>query len=299
MTLMDEYNDLGFKCIIVQMSVGITDFKDNSLGAYYASSLFPRADIKADDPIGSILKACEKNGQHVFIGMCSPLFKGNIETTFEMVKEIYSIYGGYSSFYGWYSSWEFGITNDVDDDFALSVKTADIRALRDIADSLSPVMPILYSPFTTSYTKEGNHKIGVSASFLEAIAEGRLPFDILAPHDHCGQVHKLTDQSMTKLENAVKIYASLKKACDISGVHLWANCECFNFGFNPSESLNTTYYRYDNVFTPRHIGGQIDGESGLVAHAVLMKPYAERIISFMLTGLFQNPDSEVRIGDKK
>ncbi len=296
-TLMDEYNELGFKCIIVQMSVGIIDFSDNSLGAYYKSSLFPRANIKANDPIGSILAACERNGQSVLLGMCSPLFKGDSGITSKIVNELYSLYGHYSSLYGWYSSWEFGITNEVDDDFRLSVQSKEIRALRDIVDSISPVMPIMYSPFTTSYTNNRNHKIGVSASVIEAIADGSLPFDILAPHDHCGQVHKLTNQSMTKLEDAVKIYATLKRACDISGVHLWANCEGFNFEFKPSLS-EQSYYHYDNVFTPRHIGGNIDGESGLAAHATLLKPYAERVISFMITGIFQKPDSKVRIGNR-
>ncbi len=295
-TLMDEYRDLGFSCIIIQMAVGIIDFANNTLGAYFDSSVFPRAYTKARDPIGAILEQCEKNGQSVFIGMCSPLFKGDTKTTGILMEELYSRYGSYRSFYGWYSSWEFGLPNAANDDFRLSVQTQDVQALRDLADRLCPVMPILYSPFTTSYTKEGVHQMGVSPSVLEGIADGSLPFDILAPHDHCGQVHKLSDQRMVKLEDAVKIFASLKKACDKGGVHLWANCEGFNFTYKKSD-CQASFYRYDNAFTPRHIGGAIDGQGGLAAHATLLRPYTEKIVSFMVLGLFQNPASPVQLGN--
>ncbi len=295
-TLMDEYNALGFRCIIVQMAVGIKDFSDNSLGAYYDSDIFPRAYTKAADPIGSILEQCQKNGQVVFLGMCSPLFKGDLQTTGKLMAELYARYGHYASFYGWYSSWEFGLPNAANDSFRLSVQSEDVLALRHLADSLCPVMPILYSPFTTSYTKEGIHQMGVSPSVLEGIADGSLPFDILAPHDHCGQVHKLSNQQMVKLEDGVRIYASLKKACDAGGVHLWANCEGFNFAYEPSDS-ETGFYCKENIFTPRHIGGPIDGQSGLAAHTTLLRPYTEKIISFMVLGLFQKPDSPVSLGN--
>ncbi len=295
-TLMDEYKALGFSCILIQMAVGIKDFSDNTLGAYFDSVLFPRAYTKAGDPIGSILAQCEKNGQTVFLGMCSPLFKGDMETTGKLMKELYSRYSGYRSFYGWYASWEFGLPNTANDDFRLSVQKEDIQGLRKLADTLSPVMPILYSPFTTSYTKEGIHQMGVSPSVLEGIADGSLPFDILCPHDHCGQVHKLSNQQMVKMEDAVKIFASLKYACDKGGVHLWANCEGFNFTFAPSD-CEGGYYRYQNAFTPRHIGGAIDGQGGLAAHTALLCPYTEKIITFMLLGLFQKPDSPVSIGN--
>ncbi len=294
--LMDEYQALGFSCIIIQMAVGIRDFSDHTLGAYFDSELFPRAYTRAKDPIGAILEQCEKNGQTVFLGMCSPLFKGDLATTGKLMGELYRRYSKYASFYGWYSSWEFGLPNVANDDFRLAVQKEDIQGLRQLADSLSPVMPILYSPFTTSYTKDGIHQMGVSPSVLEGIADGSLPFDILAPHDHCGQVHKLSDQRMVKLEDAVKIFASLKYACDRGGVHLWANCEGFNFTFYPA-NCETGYYRYRNVFTPRHIGGAIDGQSGLAAHTTLLRPYAEKIISFMLVGLFQKPGSAVSVGD--
>ncbi len=295
-TLMDEYNDLGFRCIIVQMAVGIMDFTSNALGAYFDSQLFPRAYTKAQDPIGSILQQAEKNGQVVFLGMCSPLFKGDLQTTQALMEELYAHYGRYPAFYGWYSSWEFGLPNATDDDFRLSVQQTDVKALRQLADRLSPVMPILYSPFTTSYTKDGIHQIGVHPSVLEGIANGALPFDILCPHDHCGQVHKLSDQKMVKMEDAVKIYAALKRACDAGGVHLWANCEGFNFTFSQS-SQEMGYYHYENAFTPRHIGGAIDGQSGLAAHTALLRPYTEKVISFMVLGLFQKPGSAVELGN--
>ncbi len=295
-TLMDEYHALGFDCIIIQMAVGIKDFTDNTLGAYYDSEIFPRAYTKAADPIGAILEQCEKNGQTAFMGMCSPLFKGDLETTGKLMKELYAHYSRYTSFYGWYSSWEFGLPNGANDDFRLSVQQQDIQGLRKLADQLSPVMPVMYSPFTTSYTKEGVHQMGVSPSVLEGIADGSLPFDILAPHDHCGQVHKLSDQRMVKMEDAVKIYASLKRACDVGGVHLWANCEGFNFTFSQSD-CETGYYHYQNAFTPRHIGGRVDGQGGLAAHTALLRPYTEKIISFMILGLFQKPDCSVSIGN--
>ncbi len=296
-TLMNEYNELGFRCIIVQMTVGIIDFDSNTLGAYYDSALFPRAQLGAKDPIAAILEQCQKNGQTVFIGMCSPLFKGDVALTGKLMRELYERYGDYTSFYGWYSSWEFGLPNAPDDDFRLSVQCSDIQALRELADELAPAMPILYSPFTTSYTKEGLHDMGVAPGVLEGIADGSLPFDILAPHDHCGQVHKLSNQQMVRLEDAVKIFASLKRACDLGGVHLWANCEGFNFTYEESNS-EAGFYRRNNLFAPRHIGGSIDGQSGLVAHTALLKPYTEKIISFMLLGLFQKPDSPVQVGNE-
>ncbi len=296
--LMNEYHALGFRCIVVQMTVGIMDFLTNQMGAYYDSALFPRAQIQAKDPIAAILEQCAENGQVVFLGMCSPLFKGDIELTKALMRELYDRYSEFTSFYGWYSSWEFGLPNEPNDDFRLSVQSSEICALRKLADELSPVMPIMYSPFTTSYTKEGTHQMGVARGVLESIADGSLPFDILAPHDHCGQVHKLSNQQIVTIEDAVKIYASLKRACDKGGVHLWANCEGFNFTYL-SGTKEDGFYHCNNVFAPRHIGGAIDGQSGLAAHAALLKPYTEKIISFMLLGLFQNPDSSVQVGNEQ
>ncbi len=296
-TIMDEYNRLGFKAIVIQTSIGLLDIETGKEGAYYnGSKLFDKVKLTANDPIDAILSACENNGQKVFIGMCSPHSVNDFNVSQKIMGELYDRFGKYSSFYGWYSSWEFSMACELDCDFPTSMKSNDLRKLREVADEISPVMPILYSPYLSSF-KDGEHKRGTAESILKAISEGRIAIDILAPHDHCGQAHKLSNQKVLNIEDAIRIYADLKFACDLGGMHLWANCEGFNLKFNRTEKSLSGYHKYDNALVPRFIGGYVDEQSGLMAHIAGLRPYIEKSISFMLTSMFQKPNSSVIIGN--
>lgn len=298
-TLINEYNEIGFKTIIIQMTVGVAEYENFTLGTYYPNSqLFPRIKSKANDAIKSILEQAEINGQNVFIGMCSPVSKRNVGNIIALVKEIYELYGDYSSFYGWYSSWEYGIPIEPNIDFMLSMNTEDIKSLRNAVNKICPVMPILYSPFMTALNEKGNHVKGVSTELLQAIYDGEIEIDILCPHDQCGQAHKMTDQSLQTVEDAVRQYATLKRACDHSKIHLWANIETFNFGFmEDSTNKKSDYYFRTYSLVPRIIGGGVLGPSGFVNHIREIRPYTEKNITFMISGLFQKPDSSVQLGN--
>lgn len=297
-TLTNDYDNLGFKTIIVQYCAGIVNAERKEYAAYYDnSSVFGTADgFENVHAIDKILETAEKNGQHVFLGL---LFgKIDLDIHFAFIKDLYDRFSKYKSLYGWYSTWEYSMCREVNEyDYGTSVIESDISNLRAIADKVSPCMPILYSPYLTSDMNCG-HRCGTSASLLEAIADGRIKIDILAPHDHCGQIHKLSNQRMITIEDAVRMYATLKQACDKGGVHLWANCECFNLSFTESENGTGGYYKFAHSLINKHIGGTVDGEGNLISHAAALRNYSERIITFMLYRMFKNPDSSVPLGDE-
>ena len=69
---------------------------------------------------------------------------------------------------------------------------------------------------------------------------------------------------------------SLLRFCKMVDKHFWANCESFNF-------------ENGYLIVPRFMDGGMDGEAGFIQQIETVRPYAEKIMTFMLSGLFNPP----------
>jgi len=258
---IDQMALLGIKCIIITTTVQLRTM-DGENTAHYPSSLYPRSDITAKDPVRAVLRAAERNGQYVFIGL-GHTYGGALPHTKEVMTELYSLYGDSPAFYGWYESEEADIRQYKEEIWDRW------QELRGHAITLSPVKPFIISPYAAGenlYPETG----GIHPEFLNRLAREGADFDIIAPQDMVG--HTVDGGRLTVKESG-DMYYHLSKVCRVAKKHLWANCEAFDF---------------DDDFTlvPRFNGGGMDGENGYLQQIQAVHPYSEKIVTFMLNGFF-------------
>lgn len=238
--------------------------------AHYNSKYYEKSDIKANDPIAAIMESAEENNQQVFLGL-GHTYDSHLENNPEIMQELYEIYGKYSSFYGWYQSEEANFNYYAVEEFDRHKVISDTRNM------LSPVMPLLISPFFIC--DEDRSKTTVNEELLKYFEENEVDFDIIMPQDMVGQ-------SVLSVKRASEIYERLSRSCAISGIHFWANCEAFNFG--------EEYKLY-----PRFLNGGFFGEDGYESQLKGVYKYVEKIGTFMLSGFFAPDDLPITPGGKK
>lgn len=270
---IDELDAIGIKCIIVKVTVQL-DYMGGKCTAHYSSSLYPRSDITAKDPIRAILTSAEKNGQCVFIGL-GHTFYGTLPNTPDVMTELYDLYGDSPAFYGWYGSEEVNMSKNED---SVWEKWDEIYRR---AQKLSPVKPFIISPYADITIDDKTDVL--HPEFLKKLGEGLGKFDIIAPQDMVG--HTVKGGRLTT-ERTAKMFKILESYCQKSGKHLWANCEAFDFDEN-------------NVLVPRFVGGGFDGENGYVQQLKACFPYVEKIITFMFNGFFAPTNYKPIIGGQK
>lgn len=269
---IDELDDIGIKCIIVKVTVQL-DYMGGKCTAHYTSSLYPRSDITAKDPIRAILTSAEKNGQCVFIGL-GHTFYGTLPNTPDVMTELYDLYGDSPAFYGWYGSEEVNMSKNKK---SVWKKWDEIYRR---AQKLSPVKPFIISPYADITIDDKTDVL--HPGFLNKLSSGFGKFDIIAPQDMVG--HTVKDGRLTT-ERTAKMFKILESCCQKAGKHLWANCEAFDFDDN-------------NVLVPRFINGGFDGENGYVGQLTACAPFVEKIITFMFNGFFAPPNFKPLIGGK-
>lgn len=240
--------------------------------AHYPSRLFPRSEDDVSDGIAVILREAEKNGQKVMLGLGGPL-EGTLTNMAQVMEELYSLYGASSAFYGWYSSYEVNLALPDEKQNWL-----DWQEMRRIADRLNPVSPIMISP----WVETGENTGIVHPSFLERLRLGNAGFDILMPQDMMG--HTIPRGRLNCAESD-RIFSSLTGPCAEGDVHLWANVESFDFD-RPGKQL-----------VPKYVAGDLFAPEGFVDQMKTAAPYAEKVLTFMLTGLFASPDMEFQMGE--
>ena len=270
---IDEMAKINIRCIIVNVTVQFrTMFGQNT--AHYPSKLYPRSDIRSNDPIRAILRAAERNSQHVFIGL-GHTYGGNLPNTTDIMDELFALYSDSPAFYGWYESEEVNIRKN-------NAVLEQWKKLRAHASLLSPVKPIMISPYSCGL--EYDEKTGgVHPDFLKNLADGKMAFDIIAPQDMVGHT---IDGGRLSTRQSGEMFKHLAAACKASGKHLWANCEAFDFD-------------EDGVLVPRFNGGGMDGENGYIQQIEAARPYCEKIVTFMLNGFFLPKNFEPNIGGEK
>lgn len=250
----------GMDCLIVMSTHQYVEYQtpDRALHAHFDSARFPRTDIAAKDPIAAILEEAEVQNIKVFLGIgCAYGNRGSAEE----VDEVYARYCGYRAFYGWYQAKECNMQHfDIGEWGFLEVLAQRMR-------SHAPVKPILNSPYEMP-----------GPEIVDYIR--RIDFcDILMPQDWVGQ-------KRLNLQQSGEMLRILKDTYEAVGKHVWANCEAFNF----TEAQSVNAETGTNFMVPRFRDGGMDGEEGFIQQMETVRPYAEKIMAFMLTGLFLPQD---------
>ncbi len=252
---------IGCKCIVFhncQEYMTLYDENNNpvpgKLCAHYNSKIYPKSDIKANDPVEAVLEISDKIGINVFLSVGNCYYHTSSDEDF---YEMFEKYGKYKSFYGWYLSNELNLKKFNFNGWEI------LRHQAEIIREISPVKPILVSPFDFP----GN-------DVIEYMKTNDF-FDIMMPQDCVGQ-------ERLNIEQSADMHRRLKAVCDLTGKHLWANCEAFNFK--------------DKLLVPRYKNGGMNGENGFLSQIKTVRPYVEKILNFAYTGFFTPPDFAIKAG---
>ena len=260
-----EMKNMGMEYLIF-MSVA------NEEKAYYPSTLMDwRYPADRQSPVDAIMDAAAEHGMKVFMStgwakdqddnLRDPAIKGR---QIEMMEELAGLYGDHQAFYGWYLPVEdcFG---PVLTDYAVEA----VNALTARARELTPAAKILISPYGIFNSDFHDPRYEEQLSRLEV--------DIIAYQDEVGCVRE-----RYPLTNLRSNWKKLRAIHDKTGVDMWANCETFAWerGTNDRTSalVPAPFPRLLSQLAAATEGG------------------AERIVSFIMCGLFDDPASEYPLG---
>lgn len=244
----------------------------NEQRAYYPSKLMDwHYPSWRQSPVDAVMDAAAKYGMKVFMStgwakdqddnLRDPKIKGR---QIEMMTELAGLYGDHPAMYGWYLPVEdcFG---PVLTDYAVEA----VNALTTRARELTPSAKIMISPYGIFNSNFDDPR------YEQQIA--RLTVDIIAYQDEIGCVRET--YPLTRLRENWK---KLRAIHDKTGIQMWANCESFAWekGTNDRSSalIPAPYSRLLSQQAAATAGG------------------AEKIISFMFCGIFEDPSSPYQLG---
>jgi len=88
------------------------------------------------------------------------------------------------------------------------------------------------------------------------------------------------------LEASEKLFRDLQAVCRAAGKHAWANCESFDWIGN----LQAKNFNGEGKYlTARYLGGGMVGKKGFDKQLRTVRPFVEKISTFMLNGFFAPP----------
>ena len=262
---VDEMSKMGMEYLVI-MAVA------NEGKAYYPSGLMPwRYETGCKSPVDAIMDAAARNGMKVFMStgwakdqddnLKDPAIK---QRQIDMMTELSVIYGAHPAMYGWYLPVE-DCLGPVLTDYAVEA----VNALTRKARSLTPGKKILISPYGIFNSDFDNPRY---AAQLE-----RLEVDIIAYQDEIGCVRE-----KYPLPRLRENWKKLREIHDRTGVEMWANCESFAWegGTNDRTSalIPAPYSRLLAQQAAATLGG------------------VDRIISFMMYGIYEDPNSKYQLG---
>ena len=264
-TKVDEMHEMGMEYLIF-MSVA------NEEKAYYPSKLMDWHYPKwRQSPVDAIMDAAAKHGMKVFMStgwakdqddnLRDPAIKAR---QMEMMEELAGLYGSHPAFYGWYLPVEdcFG---PVLTDYAVDAA----NALTARARELTPEAKIMISPYGIFISDFDDPRYEQQIS--------RLTVDIIAYQDEVGCVRE--KYPLTRLRENWK---KLRAIHDKNGIEMWANCETFAW----DRATNDRTSALIPAPFPRLLSQMVAATDG----------GAERIISFIICGLFEKPGSQYQLG---
>ena len=262
---VDEMKKMGMEYLVL-MAVA------NEGRSFYPSDLMPPAyNSHLQSPVDAIMEAAERNGMKVFMStgwakdqddnLRDPAIK---QRQIQMMTELAGIYGDHPAMYGWYLPVE-DCLGPVLTDYAVDA----VNALTDKARSLTPGKKVLISPY------------GIfNSDFDDPRYEQqmlRLNVDIIAYQDEIGCVRE-----RYPLPRLRENWKRLRAIHDKTDVEMWANCE--SFAWEAATNDRTS------ALVPAPMGrflGQLAAASA---------GGAEKIISFIMYGMFEDPHSPYQIG---
>ena len=260
-----EMKEMGMEYLIF-MSVA------NECKAYYPSKLMEwHYPADRQSPVDAIMDEAAKHGMKVFMStgwakdqddnLRDPAIKGR---QIEMMEELAGLYGEHPAFYGWYLPVEdcFG---PVLTDYAVEA----VNALTARARELTPAAKIMISPYGIFCSNFDDPR------YEQQIA--RLTVDIIAYQDEIGCVRE-----KFPLINLRENWKKLRAIHDKTGIEMWANCETFAW----EKGTNDRQSALIPAATPRLLSQMVAATEG----------GAEKIISFIICGLFEKPGSQYPLG---
>ena len=223
--------EAGLEYLVLQSTAYLD--ADGNWEAYYPSGL-PELKGRADcDVIAGVLKACQKAGVKVFIGLAdfenwwgkagfSADYLPVCRVCAAMQREICDMYAPEygDTLYGWY------FVPEIDNvpTMKLSVRriAKGMDLVLDAATEIDPSMPVLFSPFYTD-TYAVNSVLATLPMWQALLNTAHFRAgDIIAPQDAVGA-------GWTREKDLDKVWRMFRAAADSckTDVLLWANCECF------------------------------------------------------------------------
>lgn len=260
-----EMKDMGMEYLVF-MSVA------NEQKSYYPSKLmewhYPSSQTS---PVDAIMDTAAELGMKVFMStgwakdqddnLRDPKIKGR---QIQMMEELAGLYGKHPAFYGWYLPVEdcFG---PVLSDYAVEA----VNALTARARELTPAAKIMISPYGIFNSDFDDPR------YEQQIA--RLTVDIIAYQDEIGCVRE-----RYPLPRLRENWKKLRAIHDKTGIEMWANCESFAW----ENGTNDRSSALIPAPMPRFLSQLVAASEG----------GAERIISFVMCGLFEKPGSKFQLG---
>ena len=240
--------------------------------SYYPSKLMPWVyDPALKSPVDAIMDKAAEYGMRVFMStgwakdqddnLRDPAIKGR---QIEMMNELAALYGSHPAMYGWYLPVEdcFG---PVLTDYAVEA----VNALTVRARALTPEAKVMISPYGifNSDFEDPRYEQQIK----------RLKVDIIAYQDEIGCVRE-----KYPLPRLRENWKKLRQIHDDTNIEMWANCESF------------AWEKATNDRTSALVPASF---SRLLSQlAIATEGGAERIISFMMYGIYEDPASPYQIG---
>ncbi len=262
---IEELHQMGMEYLVF-MAVA------NEGKAFYPSDLMPRCYPQGrKSPVCAIMDAAGERGMKVFMStgwakdqddnLRDPSIK---RRQMDMMEELAGIYGRHEAFYGWYLPVE-DCLGPVLTDYAVEA----VNALTGRARELVPGKKILISPY------------GIFKSDFDdpAYAEqiSRLKVDIIAYQDEVGCLRE--EYPLTRLKENWK---KLRAIHDSLNVEMWANCESFTWENGTNDRSSALIPAAFSRFLSQMYAASSAG--------------ADRIISFIICGLWDKPGSPYPLG---
>lgn len=240
--------------------------------SFYPSGLMPLAyPSERQSPVDAIMEAAAANGMKVFMStgwakdqddnLRIPAVK---QRQIEMMNELAGLYGDHPAMYGWYLPVEdcFG---PVLTDYAVEA----VNALTDMARALTPGKKVLISPYGIFNSDFDDPR------YEQQIM--RLKVDIIAYQDEIGCVRE-----KYPLPRLRENWKKLRAIHDKTDIEMWANCESFAWEAATNDRTSALVPASFSRF--------------LSQMAVATEGGVDRIISFMMFGIFDDPASDYQLG---
>lgn len=240
--------------------------------SFYPSGLMPwQYEAGAQSPVDAIMEAAAENDMKVFMStgwakdqddnLRDPKIKAR---QIEMMTELAGLYGEHPAMYGWYLPVE-DCLGPVLTDYAVEA----VNALAGRARELTPGKRILISPYGIFNSDFDDPRYETQICRLEV--------DIIAYQDEVGCVRER--YPLTRLRENWK---KLRKIHDKTDIQMWANCESFAWEGNTNDRTSALIPASFSRFLAQQVAASSAG--------------ADRIISFIFSGIYDDPASEFRLG---